>query len=302
MKIAIDFSVPADLEESLRVDKFLSEYKGILSRSQLKAKETRIFINDKEVKLSRKVKPGDKGTLEYLEEETDLLQGERVDFSVLYENSDLWVINKPQGLVVHPACGNKHGTLVQGLIHYCGDLKMEFENENLRPGIVHRLDKDTSGVLIAAKRVTTQEFLAKQFRNRETEKWYLAFIKGKPLKERGIIKNYIKRDERNRKRFSVCLEGGKSAETEYKLLKSWGSFSLVLLKPKTGRTHQLRVHMKDLGHPIINDPVYGRVNDSLGLMLHAYRLSITLPEPEGRRTFWAPLPGRFREFLLKNRD
>ena len=101
MKIAIDFSVPADLEESLRVDKFLSEYKGILSRSQLKAKETRIFINDKEVKLSRKVKPGDKGTLEYLEEETDLLQGERVDFSVLYENSDLWVINKPQGLVVH---------------------------------------------------------------------------------------------------------------------------------------------------------------------------------------------------------
>ena len=302
MKIVVDFTVPLGLEESIRVDKFLSEYKSILSRSQLKAKETRILINGKEVKLSRRVKPGERGTLEYLEEETDLLQGEKVEFSVIFENSDLWVINKPQGLVVHPACGNKHGTLVQGLIHYCGDLKKEFERENIRPGIVHRLDKDTSGVLIAAKKVTTQEFLAKQFRNRETEKWYLALIKGRPLKEKGVIKNNIKRDEKNRKRFTVSPEGGKPAETEYRVLKSWDSFSLVILKPKTGRTHQLRVHMKDLGHPIINDPFYGKIIDSSGLMLHAYKLSINLPGSESYRTFWAPLPIRFKEFLRKNRD
>ena len=297
MKKQIPFTVSRNLSGSIRLDVYISEQAGLLSRSQLKARNVTILLKGTESKLSKKVKAGDEGVLIYEEDKEEFIIPEKVDLNIIFENADLIVINKPQGLVVHPACGNRHGTLAHGLLYHCRELKNEYPENMDRPGIVHRLDKDTSGVIIAAKNRVCQDFLASQFRNRETEKVYLALVKGQLKKGQGIIETGLVRDPKNIKKYTAVSSGGKTAVTRYALLKQFREFAFVILKPKTGRTHQLRVHMKYLGNPILGDPLYSGNTEKLSLMLHAYKLSLRIPGQEKVSSFWAPMPERFKTII-----
>ena len=216
------------------------------------------------------------------------------------------VINKPAGMVVHPAVGNWTGTVVQGLLYHNREMAGEFDTDEGRPGIVHRLDKDTSGVLITAKDRNTLEILSEQFRERETEKIYLAVIKGSPPSSTGTIEGYMVRDKRDRKKFTLTREErGKWSCSDYLVRERFDKYSLLEIRIHTGRTHQIRVHMKSLNRPILGDSIYGRRDNNFPdapLMLHSWKLSLTLPGEEEPRTFEAPLPSAFEQMLAKLRD
>jgi 23S rRNA pseudouridine1911/1915/1917 synthase len=210
------------------------------------------------------------------------------------------VVNKAAGMVVHPGAGNHGGTLANALLFRRLRKNPAPPPETFRAGIVHRLDKDTSGVIIAAYDDQALAFLAAQFKAGKTKKRYAALVPGTPEKPEGIIAGSLIRDPRDRKRFAIsAVPGkGKAALTRYRVIRSWGAYSLVLVRPKTGRTHQIRVHLKSIGHPVAGDPVYGRGETPLlrgGLMLHAYSLEITLPDHDAPSCFRAPLPPLFRE-------
>jgi 23S rRNA pseudouridine1911/1915/1917 synthase len=294
----------------LRLDRYIAEYLRLLSRSQIKAKKLRAVVNGKEVKVSRLIKSGDLLELRWPDPEPETLLPEDIPLDIIYEDARLVVVNKVQGMVVHPGAGNHSGTLANALLGR--RLKRNGERAETREpfldrrlGIVHRLDKDTSGVIIAAYNDETLAFLSAQFRERRTRKIYAAIVKGSPPAPRGRVDTRIARDSRDRKRFTVSKDRGRIALTQYKLVKELGEYSLLLLKPRTGRTHQLRVHLKYLGCPILGDPVYGRGDPRFPdatLMLHAKSLSIamppaSLPETPPLRTFSAPLPPRFTAFL-----
>jgi 23S rRNA pseudouridine1911/1915/1917 synthase len=290
--------------QGLRLDRYVAEYLGLLSRSQIKSRAVKAAINGKEVKISRPVKAGDRLELSWAEAEAVNLIPEDIPLEILYEDSRAVVINKPQGMVVHPGAGNRRGTLANALLfrRLCREgVPVPAERTGDRPGIVHRLDKDTSGVIIAAWDDEALAFLADQFKTRRVKKNYLAVIPGELKDPEGRIETLIGRDSRDRKRFAVSGTG-RIAITRYRVLRSWGHHSLVLLRPKTGRTHQLRVHLRHLGHPVSGDPIYGRPDPRFpdwGLMLHARSLSIVLPGHDEARTFTAPLPERFRLFIKK---
>jgi 23S rRNA pseudouridine1911/1915/1917 synthase len=219
------------------------------------------------------------------------------------------VLDKPQGMVVHPGSGNHSGTLLNGLLFHCRGIVERFTTEDPRPGIVHRLDKDTSGVIIAAKNPEAHAFLARQFHDRAARKRYIAFTVGAPKDQSGKVADRLGRDPRDRKRFTWVANGGRSALTVYRVLRTYRAegppertFGLVVMAPRTGRTHQLRVHMKRLGTPILGDPLYGRRDDlfpGATLMLHARSLSIRLPGETEARTFFSPLPDRFRAVMRR---
>ena len=285
----------------LRVDRYVSDVLGVCSRSQLKQREVEVSINGKPAKLSRQVKGGDSLTVRYSPPEPSAIEPEPVTLDILYEDNDVIVINKPAGMVVHPAQGNRHGTLMQGLLYYVAGLQSAYDAHALadRPGIVHRLDKDTSGVIVTAKSPAAHEFLAKQFRLRRTVKIYLAVVKGGPRSRVGNVEATLSRDPDNRKRFAVTAGKGKPSLTRYRVLARNQEHALLRLRPETGRTHQLRVHMKHIGCPILGDPLYSRqggASSNTGLMLHAFRLTIEIPDGS-THTFTAPLPERFMDFL-----
>ncbi len=253
--------------------------------------------------MSRRLMPGDLFEVQYTDPPKSKLIPQAIDLDILFEDSNVLVINKPQGMVVHPGSGNPEGTLVNAVLYYCRQIGEEFSGEMIRPGIVHRLDKDTSGIIIIAKNPESLEFLADQFRKGSVRKQYLAIVKGRPLAARkGRIETLISRDPHNRKRFAVPASSGSSgcsgkrAVTYYHVLKEFDGFSLISLRPKTGRTHQLRVHMAYKGCPILGDPIYSRKSDH-PFMLHAYKLSILLPGEKDLRLFRAPVPMRFRTFI-----
>ncbi|MBN2354259.1 MAG: RluA family pseudouridine synthase [Spirochaetales bacterium] len=294
--------------EGRRIDAFIIEVLGLFPRSQLKQRLVRLRLNGRETKPAKRVKTGDVIEVVYSDPPPLALEPEAMDLDILFENDDVVVVNKPAGLVVHPGAGHRAHTLVNGLLAHCASLKGSFPDAPLRPGVVHRLDKDTSGVIIAAKRPAVLERLSSQFRKRRAKKLYLAFVVGR-LKERsGRVETYIARDRTHRQRFVALRAGeepparGKRAVTAWRVLKEWEGGSLVALKPATGRTHQLRVHLKYLGCPIAGDPLYGqgRRTDAGRLMLHAWKLSIALPGEERARVFVAPLPEDFRKRLRKN--
>ncbi len=292
-------TIIVDLPEgdSIRADKYIST-QGIMKRSQFEACGLRIFADSREIKFSRKVKNGETLELRWEEPEEPQYDAEEMDLDILYENEDVIVLNKPQGVVVHPGNGNFHGTLVQGLLYYNRKLGTAFAEEKVRPGIVHRLDKDTSGLIITAKNYSSLEALSEQFRHRTTEKYYMALVKGRMPARRGDIETYIKRDDRNRKKFITHDSQGKYALTRYEVVKSWQNYTLVKLKLETGRTHQLRVHLLSLGCPILGDPIYSRKDNRFPdttLMLHSWILKIALPGDEDASEFTAPLPERFLE-------
>ena len=300
----VDFS-DGETAVTKRVDQFISEEMPELSRSRIGAEESQLLVNGKTVKKSKKIKTGDLITFYCKILPAADVVPQNIDLHFLFEDQNVIVIDKEQGMVVHPAAGNWDGTVANALMYYAG--KIDTGNEIFRPGIVHRLDKDTSGVMITAKNVRTHELLSGQFKNRETKKVYIALIKGVPLLAKGTIKNRIVRDPRNRKKF-CCTddpEKGKPANTDYEMLRSFTlktgvSYSLIRLIPGTGRTHQLRVHMRSIGHPILGDPIYSRKDPHtppVSLMLHALSLSIVLPGEKTCRKFIAPLPNRFKKVI-----
>lgn len=288
--------------DGTRLDTYLASVERICSRSQLAHYRLTASTGGKEVKLSRRIRPGETYRISYSVPQEPDIGPEEMDLQVLYEDDDVVVIDKPQGMVVHPARGNYTGTLVQGLLFHCNGKEGNFPEEDLRPGIVHRLDKDTSGVIITAKHVKAQEYLASQFRKRKVQKVYYAVVKGRPRQQEGIIDKPIIRDRTHRKRFATTESGGKAALTRYRLKRTVGGYSLLALSPKTGRTHQLRVHCAGMGNPILGDPVYARKDSrfpEVTMMLHAYSLKIRLPGNGEVHTFTAPLPERFSSFLRR---
>ncbi len=290
--------------DNIRIDKYLSEYTDIMTRSQLKSRNAVVFINNKKAKLSSKINLKDKITIKYDDIENFDIIPEDIEIDIIYEDKNVIVLNKKQGMVVHPAEGNYTGTLVNGIIYYLKEHRESFKEEKIRPGIVHRLDKETSGVIIIAKNPEVHEYLSSQFRNKTTVKKYFAFIKGRITVKEGKIETFIRRDRINRKKFTADDKEGRFSVTNYKVLKEYSRSSFCLLTPETGRTHQLRVHMAYTGHPILGDPLYSRKNKNfpgITLMLHAYKLEIDIPE-KGIMKFIAPLPERFKKILCEKNN
>lgn len=277
-----------------RADRYLRRHVGVTSRSQLQLRLAELRVNDRAVKPSTRLNCGDQVVVLLRPAPAMVALPEPLPLAVLYEDDDVVVIDKPSGMVVHPGSGNRGGTLVNGLLYRYRDLSARFPGTP-RPGIVHRLDKDTSGVMVVARHAAAHACLARQFGERSVGKKYLAWVAGRPVPAAGRIATRLRRDARNPLRVRVSRETGKFAVTRYRTCKSTGEASLMALLPLTGRTHQLRVHMRWLGHPILGDPLYaGRAKGAAArLLLHAHRLAIVLPGGTARTVFEAPLPPGF---------
>ena len=277
-----------------RADRYVSERGGLPSRSQLLLRLVRLTVNGRAAKPSARLGAGDRVEVALAPPSAGRPLPEPVPLTVLYEDADVVVLDKPSGMVVHPGSGNRSGTLVNGLLYRYPDLAAQFP-DSLRPGIVHRLDKDTSGVLIAARHGAAHAQLARQFKARRVTKIYHAWVAGVPTPAAGQIKTRLRRDPRNPLRVRASREQGKAAVTRYRVREARAGAALVVLQPVTGRTHQLRVHLRWLGHPILGDPLYaGRARGRAPrLLLHARRLTIRLPAAAEPRTFTAPLPPDF---------
>jgi 23S rRNA pseudouridine1911/1915/1917 synthase len=295
-------------EGAPRADVYVAETAGVLSRSQLKARAAVILVNGAEAKPSRPLKAGDRLELVWTDDDPSSIEAEDIPLSIIFEDGRVIVVDKAQGMVTHPGAGNRRGTLANAALFIArrGSAPSPNSGPALRAGIVHRLDKDTSGVIVVAKDLDAQVFLAGQFKERLARKEYLAVTRGVPVPASGRITDRLGRDPRERKRFAAVSEGGKVAVTDYRILASWGvagrgeGYALVSLRPRTGRTHQLRVHMAGLGSPILGDPIYGRKDGRFPeatLMLHAHRLSVTLPGGGSPSLFVAPVPRRFRDLV-----
>jgi 23S rRNA pseudouridine1911/1915/1917 synthase len=227
------------------------------------------------------------------------LTPEPIPLDVVFENEDVLVVNKPAGMVVHPSVGHAGGTLVQAALAHAPDI--EGVGGELRPGVVHRLDKDTSGLILLAKRDAAHQALQRQFKDRTVDKVYLALVDGKPPTPTGKIEAPIGRDPRHRQRMGIALPGkGREAVTSYRAVESFREHTLLEVHPETGRTHQIRVHLAFLGCPVVGDAVYGRRKATLPVerqMLHAWQLTLALPGDRGKHTFEAALPEDFAGIL-----
>jgi len=296
-------------EEGWRLDIFvLEKAPDWVSRSMVQKaiKEGKILVNGERKKPSYKVKRGEKIQIDLPEEPSPVeVKPEKIDIEVLYEDKDIIVVNKPPGMIVHPIPSHTSGTLVNALLYICKDL--QGIKGDLRPGIVHRLDRDTSGVMVVAKNDLAHTSLSRQFKDRVVEKTYLAIVKGSPRDDEGVIDLPLARHPVNRVKMTV-LSDGREAITYYKVLRRYKDIAtLLLVNPKTGRTHQIRVHMKHIGHPILGDKVYGKhkQDEMLGAkrqMLHALILSFYHPRNSKRMKFIAPIPEDFRNVLKKLYD
>jgi len=256
------------------------------------------------VKAGHRLKLGDQVRVEIPPPQPSGLVAEDIPLQVVYEDADLLVIDKPAGMVVHPAPGHSGGTLVNAVLAHVPELELDMGDE-ARPGIVHRLDKDTSGLIVVAKRRQAHEALARQMAARSMLKEYLAVVHGKPRPRAGIVDAPIARDPRDRQRMAV-VSGGRAARTRYAIERELRGYTLVRARLETGRTHQIRVHMSSIGHPILGDPVYGKrtLKDAaaLGLtrqFLHAHRLGLSLPSTGEWREFVSPLPEELRAALVE---
>jgi 23S rRNA pseudouridine1911/1915/1917 synthase len=302
----------AEKDRGKRLDQFLSEANLSLSRSQAKKliETGNILLNQKPTKPSAHLKAGDivSGTL--AKPKSLPMEPEPIPLTILYEDSSIIVIDKPPGMVVHPAYGNPSGTLVNALLYHCKDLAGI--NGILRPGIVHRLDKDTSGVMVVAKDDEAYHQLTKQFKNRTVEKVYLAIAYGKFGQEEGLIDSAIGRHPSERKRMSTRTKKGRTAITRWKVMERLDGFTFLEIFPQTGRTHQIRVHLSSMGHPLLGDPLYGRkgrpgsihdpvLKECLKKMnrqaLHAHRLGFNHPRTGERVQFVSPIPQDMKEVL-----
>lgn len=288
---------PADSGE--RLDRFLHARLPEHSRARLQdlIKSDHARLNGKPTKSGAIVRPGDQITLTIPDATAVEIVAQDIPIEILYQDSDILVINKPSGLVVHPAAGNPDGTLVNALLHHCDDLSGI--GGETRPGIVHRLDKDTSGCIVVAKHDRSHRRLTESFADRRIAKTYLAVVNGVPQKHEGRQQNFIGRHPVDRKRMAILYDGaGKEAITEWKRLAVHKDCALIQCRLLTGRTHQIRVHMKDgLACPIIGDPIYGHPSKqkvpTARLMLHAWKLAFNHPLTERPLAFEATIPPEF---------
>ena len=273
-------------DKKIRCDVFLSEQISNLSRTSIQKliKEKLVFVNGKNIKPNVILEIGDEITVSIPDKKEITLVAEDIALDIVYEDDYIIIINKPRNMVVHPAAGNEEHTLVNALLNHC---KLSMINSE-RPGIVHRLDKDTTGLIVCAKDDETHLKLVEMFANREINKKYLAICNGSFSKENGLIDKPIGRAEKDRKKMSVKSKSGKEALTEYTILSSNLKYSLVDVTLHTGRTHQIRVHFSSLNHPIIGDETYGNKNEKIkakGQMLHSYYLEFLHPITKEKLSF-----------------
>jgi len=284
-------------ESEGRLDKYLAEEFPELSRSVLQKliKQGFVLINDSAAKPSQKLSTGDRIYVELPPPEKVSLEAEHIPVDVVYEDADLLVICKPAGLVVHPSPGHTAHTLVNALLASCPDLASF--GDTMRPGIVHRLDRDTSGLMIVAKNSRAQQYLINQFKTRSVSKGYLVLVKGYLAPSEGIIDAPIGRDPSNRKRMAV-VTSGRESRTRYTVKEYLGGYTLLDVTTETGRTHQIRVHLSAVGYPVVGDRVYGvRSPYVKRQFVHAYRLGFRLPVSGEYREFTCELPPDLKQAL-----
>lgn len=293
--------------EGNRIDSYLAKKDEDLSRVAIQRliKEEKILLNGKKVKVSYKVKENDSVSLEEEKPKEIELKAQDIPIEILYEDNDIIVVNKPKGLVVHPGNGNPDGTLVNSLMNICKDSLSGIGGE-IRPGIVHRLDKDTSGVIVAAKNDKAHINLSEQIKNHEVEKTYITLVRGIVKENEATINMPIGRNKNDRKKMAVEKDG-KVAITNFKVLERFPKDNCTLLEVKieTGRTHQIRVHLSHIGYPVIGDTTYSNGKNKWGVIgqcLHAKSLKFKHPTTGKEMTIEAELPDYFKEILRQLRD
>lgn len=295
--------------DNKRLDKFISEMEEDLSRTTIQRliEEEKVLVNEQKVKTSYKPISGDKIRI-IVEQRPKLeLKAQKIPVQIMYEDKDIVVVNKPKGMVVHPANGNYDGTLVNALLGMYedkSDWSFSEDEENFRPGIVHRLDKYTSGLLIVAKNDVALMKMSKEIQERKVTKKYIALVKGNVPDDEATIDLPIARSTKDRKKMAVD-EKGKNAVTYFKVLKRYDRYTLLELKIATGRTHQIRVHMSYIGHPVVGDEVYSNGKNEFeikGQMLHAWKLEFIHPITGEKINLEAPVPDYFKEILEKLND
>lgn len=297
------YSFPVDKKNAgKRLDIFLVDsLKKKHSRSFIKKLIDKglVVVNKNRTKVHHLVNFGEEVTIEIPSPEPLRLKPEKIELDILYEDSDLIVLNKPPGLVVHPAPGNYSGTLVNGLLYHCRDLSGI--GGNLRPGIVHRLDKDTSGVIVVAKSEAAHKSLSEQFKRRKIKRIYVALVKGVVQLDNGIIELPIGRHPLDRKKMGIKFMESKEASTQYKVLKRFKDFTMLELKLGTGRTHQIRVHMSHLGYPLVGDETYGSAKGLARQALHAKTLGFVHPATEKYMEFDSKIPEDMQRVIDRGR-
>ncbi len=311
MSVITFVAAPADdIQFPCRLDVYASSVQGV-SRSRLKNGTASMTVNGKKAKLSYRLTGGESVVLEWEDPVPTDIQPEDIPLDIMYEDENVTVVNKKQGMVTHPAAGNWSGTLVHALLFHWGreaisaaEGKSAFgpQLQSARPGIVHRLDKDTSGCIITARNRDAEDHLHQQFLGHRIHKEYIAIVRGHLPERKGNIKTQLVRDSKNRKKFTASdnPKVGKFAWTKYRVVAVYGPYSLVRLRLKTGRTHQIRVHLKYLGCPILGDPLYGKKDplfDTATLMLHARKLGLCLPGSTTMTYFSAAVPLRFKKVM-----
>lgn len=295
------YKVTEDANE--RIDNYLIK---ILNKSRSKIqnliKTENVKVNNKIIKNSYIVKQNDNIEINEIEEQPLSAKAEKIDLDIVYEDDDIIVVNKQNGLVVHPAVGNPTGTLVNGLMYHSKNLSKV--NGEFRPGIVHRIDAFTTGLLVVAKNDYAHEFLARQLENKTTHRIYVALVWGVINEDTGTIDAPIGRDKKDRKKMAVTSENSKNAVTHFKVIERYKDATLIELKLETGRTHQIRVHMNYINHTVVNDSVYGKrkLIDETGQCLHAKELGFIHPTTKKYMCFTSELPKEFINILNKFKE
>lgn len=290
-------------ENNIRIDTWLAKKIKGYSRTYIQKliNDNMVLVNSNPIKSNYKIKPKDKISIAIPIKKTVKIMPEDIKLDIIYEDDSILIINKPKGMVVHPASGNYEETLVNALINYCGKNLSDIGGTD-RPGIVHRLDKDTSGALIVAKNNQVHKFLAKEFKLKKIKRIYVSVVKGIIKEDTGKILLPVGRHPINRKKMAVNKEKGKEAITYFKVIERFVNNTYVELRLETGRTHQIRVHMSYIGYPVIGDLVYGNKNKNLGYKikgqaLHAKILGFNHPVTGKYMEFEAPLPKDFKSLL-----
>ena len=290
-------------DDLIRIDKFLTNELDDFSRTQVQnlIKDNNVLVNEKEVKANYILSLNDEIIVKIPDPVDIDIKKEDIPLDIYYEDDDVIVINKPSGMVVHPALGNYSGTLVNALMYHCKDLSGI--NGVNRAGIVHRIDKDTSGLVVCCKSDLAMKSLSHQFLEKSVDRKYIAICYGVINHNLGRIDAPLGRDPENRKRYAI-VDDGKHAVTNFRVLERFKEYSLLELSLETGRTHQIRVHMKYIGHPVVGDPLYGPRNviGDNGQYLHAQTLGFTHPRTGKRLEFTSSLPDFFNEFLESLRN
>lgn len=284
-----------------RLDNFLAGYDDSHTRSfyQLLIKNGDCLVNGKTVKPSYKVKAGDEVFIKEIPLKEVDIEPEDIPLDILYEDSDLLIVNKPKDMVVHPAPGHEKGTLVNAVMYHCKN-DLSGINGELRPGIVHRIDKDTTGSLIICKNDETHVAIAEQIKEHSVKRIYEGIIVGNPKDDTGVINGPIGRNEKDRKKMAINHKNGKDACTHYEIIERYKGYAYARFKLETGRTHQIRVHMASIGHPILGDPLYGGENKKFkteGQVLHARIIGFIHPRSKEYIEVEAPLPTYFTHLL-----